>query len=259
MFRPKTVLLTSLFVLISSFLFDIQLRAQSREATNLIQKRFEISFGGGWGLYGMKNSNKHYIDEFAKDVGIFDDHNDNGPTIFGEIGYFVSPNVSANPGVTYLHGRIGKKSILEVTDYEDPNKIDSLPWEGSLTTTMTALHLRMKYHLPVENIDLFFSGGTAWGFGKCVLKSTLKLPEGSISEKYPYVAQGIGFLASTGASYNLNKTISVGAEVGYRHFATGDLKDKNGEIWVVEWAATPQKMNLDFSGPFILGSLSIRL
>lgn len=54
----------------------------------------------------MKNINKHYIDEFAKDVGIFDDHIDNGPNLFGEVGYFVWPNVSANLGVTYLHGSI---------------------------------------------------------------------------------------------------------------------------------------------------------
>lgn len=33
-------------------------------------------------------------------------HIDNGPNLFGEVGYFVWPNVSANLGVTYLHGSI---------------------------------------------------------------------------------------------------------------------------------------------------------
>lgn len=265
MFRPKAFLLACL-ILIGCFLFNTQLLyAQSKEATNPTHKRFHISFGGGWALYRMTDINKHYIDEFVKEVGFFADHIDNGPNFFGEVGYLVSPKVSANFGVIYLHGSSSMKGDVIITSYSyHGTEADTFFEETSLTTTLIAPELKIKYHFPIGKIDLFFGGGTAWCFGKYVGESTVKSQHGSTSWKSPLTAQGIGFLVSTGASYNLNKTISLGAEIGYRHFATGDLKekeDKNGEprkvgTYLMEIL---RKSNLDFSGPFILGSLSIGL
>jgi opacity protein-like surface antigen len=265
MVRFKVILYACLFVLIVSFLFDTGSYAQSREPTDPSTKRFEISFGGGWGLYRMTNINKHYIDELARFGGIFDGHIDNGPNLSVGVGYFISPKVSINLGVTYLRGAISNTEDFIVTGYDYQGGFaDTLLVEGSLTTTLVAPELEIKYHFPIEKMDLFFGGGTAWCFGRCVLESTVKSQEGSTLGESPYTAQGIGFLASTGASYNLNKTISFGAEIGYRYFATGDLKepeDKSGEEQKVGTYASEilHKTNLDFSGPFILGSLSIRL
>jgi opacity protein-like surface antigen len=265
MFKPKAVLLFCLFILIGSFLFETQPYAESRQATNPVQKKFQISFGGGWGLYSMREINKHYIDELAELGGTFVDHIDNGPNVFVEVGYFVSPKVSANLGVTYLRGTISNMENLIITGYDYRGEIvDTLLVEESLTTTLVAPELKIKYHFSIEKIDLYLSGGTAWCFGKCVLKSTLKQPEESVSGESPFTAQGIGFLVSTGASYSLNKTISLGVEVGYRYFATGDLKDKedkNAEPQKVGTYAMEilRKVNLDFSGPFLLGGLSIGL
>jgi long-subunit fatty acid transport protein len=260
MFRPKVILQTGLFILIGSFLCSAQSGAQSRELANPPQKRFEISFGGGWGLYRMTRFNNR-MDEVAGYVELIGghvdiDHIDNGSTIFGEVGYFVSPKVSVNLGVTYLRGAGSYKEnfIWTVDGYGDNSAVDTSLEEGSLTTTLVAPELKVKYHFPFEKTDLFLSGGVAWCFGKYVPKST--------SGNLHLTAQGLGFLASTGAWYNLNETISLGAEIGYRHFVTGDLKDKDkdGERKVGTMGSfTGYKTNLDFSGPFILGSLSIGL
>ena len=258
MFRPKVILQTVLFILIGSFLYSVQSDAQSKGVINPPQKRFEISFGGGWGLYRMTSINKHYIDE----VGIFDGHIDNGLNIFGEVGYFVSPNVSANIEVTYLHGANGKKENMFIANGYENQPADTFLEEGSLTTTLVAPELKIKYHFSIEKTDLFLSGGVAWCFGKCVLKSTIKTREQSSSGNSPFTAQGVGFLASTGGWYNLNETISLGAEIGYRHFATGDLKerDNNPDRKVgTAMSLTNYKVNLDFSGPFILGGLRLKL
>lgn len=260
MFRNKVILQISLFTLIAIFLFEAQLYAEGRELTNPAKKRFEISFGGGWGFYSMTKFNNR-MDEVAGYVEVIGghvdiDHIDNGPTIFGEVGYFVSPNVSVNVRVTYLRGAGSSKAnyTMTVFDYRDMASIDTFLEEGSVTTTLVAPELKVKYHFPFEKTDLFLGGGVAWCFGKCVLKST--------SGKSLFIAQGIGFLASTGAWYNLNKTISLGAEVGFRYFVTGDLKDKDkdGERKVPTMGSfTGYKTNLDFSGPFILGGLRLKL
>ena len=258
MFRPKVILQTALFILIGSFLYITQSDAQNVEVLNPPQKRFEISFGGGWALYRMTSINKHYIDEFAKEFEIFDDHIDNGPNLFGEVGYFVSTKVSLDFGVTYLQGDISKKGNLIRMD-EQGNVIDTSHGKTSLSTTLVAPELKIKYHFPKERIDLFISGGAAWCFGKSALKAKFNLPEGFVLEEYRFTAQGVGLLASTGVSYNLNKTISLGTEIGYRLFATSGLKDKNGKLWIVDATGKPHKMNLDFSGPFILVGLSLKL
>jgi len=262
MFRPKVILHTVLFILIGSFLYSAQSDAQSKEVINPPQKKFEISFGGGWGLYNMRDINKHYIDELAELGGISCGHINNGPNIFGEVGYFVSPNVSASLGITYLNGASGKGENMFIAYGYENQPADTFLEEGSLTTTLVAPELKVKYHFPFEKTDLFLSGGVAWCFGKCVLKSTLKAQGESVSGKSLFTAQGIGSLASTGAWYNLNKTISLGAEVGFRYFVTGDLKDKDkdGERKVgTTGSFTGYKTNLDFSGPFILGGLRLKL
>jgi hypothetical protein len=260
LFRAKVILQTVLFILIGSFLYSAQSNAQSKEVINPPQKRFEISFGSGWGFYSMTEFNNRmdevagYVETIGGRVDI--DHIDNGPTIFGEAGYFVSRNVSVNLGVTYLRGAGSSKVnyTMTVFDYRDMASVDTFLVKGSLTTTLVAPELKVKYHFPFEKTDLFLGGGVAWCFGKCVLKST--------SGKSLFTAQGVGFLSSTGAWYNLNKTISLGAEVGFRYFVTGDLKDKDkdGERKVPTMGSfTGYKTNLDFSGPFILGGLRLKL
>ncbi len=260
MFRPMRVLLACLFILIGGLLFCAQSCSQGPEETNPAQKRFQISFGGGWALYRMSDIGR-YIDEFS----VSDGHIDNGPNIFGEVGYFVSPKVSTNLGVTYLDGGISYKDTVILTSYSySGTEVDTFFDEGSLTTTLIAPELKIKYHFPIERIDLFFGGGTALCFGKYVRESTVRSQEGSTSWKSPFTAQGIGFLASMGASYHLNRTFSIGVEMGYRYFTTGDLKEKedeNDEPQKVGSYASEilRKSNLDFSGPFILGNLSIGL
>jgi hypothetical protein len=260
MHRLKTILKIYLLILIGGFWFVAPLHAQNMERINSSQKRFEISFGGGWGIYSMTKINKHYIDEFAKEVGIFDDHIDNGPNLFGEIGYFVSPKVSVSFGINYLRGGMNHKSYRVRTD-EQGNVLDSSPayTKTSLTTTLVAPELKIRYYSPFKKMDLFVSGGTTWCLGKSALKAKFNLPEGSVLEEHRFAAQGVGLLASTGASYKLNKTISLGTEMGYRLFATSGLKDKNGKAWIVDATGRPYRMNLDFSGPFILGGLRLKL
>jgi hypothetical protein len=262
MFRHKAILQACLFILIGGFLLGAESYAQSREVTNPPQKRFEISLGGGWALYRMTEFNNR-MDEvvgYVEMIGGHMDlgHIDNGLNAFGEVGYFVLPNVSVNLGVTYLRGAGSYRANYTMTmyDYRENAAVDTFLEEGSLTATLVAPELKIKYHLLAGRTDLFLGGGGAWCFGKCEGKSTFQ-ERGAWNIDTSYesptiTAQGIGFLTSVGGSYNLNKIVSLGIEIGYRHFATGDEEEKDKHMHL-------GSKELDFSGPFILGGLRLKL
>lgn len=263
MFKPKAVSLVYVLIFIGGLLSETEAYAEPGQATNTLQKRFEISFGGGWGLYRMTEINKHYIDDFAKGLGFFDDHIDNGLTIFGEVGYFLSPTVSVDVGLMHLQGEIEKEEPSYRND-EYGNVIGVCRWERSLKTRMMAPQLRVRYHLSEQKVDLFVGGGIAWCFGKASLASAYWPEWGEVeplppSEHWRFTARGLGLLAFVGASMVPTGRSSLGGEIGYRYLTTGDLKDKDGNVWKVGSGDTAHRMDLNFSGLYILGRFSLRL
>ena len=263
MFKPKAVSLVYVLVFIGSLLSETEAYAEPGQATNTLQKRFEISFGGGWGLYRMTEINKHYIDNFAKRLGFLDDRIDNGLTIFGGVGYFLSPTVSIDVGLMHLQGETAKEDPSYRND-EYGNVIAVYRWERYLKTRMMAPQLRVRYHLSEQKVGLFVGGGIAWCFGKATLASTQWPEWGEVeplppSEHWRFTARGLGLLAFAGASMVLTGGCSLGAEIGYRYLTTGDLKDKDGNAWKVGLGDTAHTINLDFSGLYILGRFSLRL
>ena len=116
--------------------------------------------------------------------------------------------------------------------------------------------------MAIKDISFSLTGGMALCLGESVLKgnSSDALGEYTI-EEYIFTAQGVGFSGSTCGSYDLNETISIGAEIGYRYFTTGYLRDKDGIVWQVESPDPdmPHKMDLDFNGPFIAVNLSFKM
>lgn len=259
MFSPKRKLSMWLFVLVCSLLFSGQLSAQIEQFPTSVGEKIRISIAPGWGLYSMNDLNKHYLDRFAKPTGIFEDNINGGPNIYGEVSYFVTPNISASFGINYLRGQLEKKS------WEDIDVVGqgTFParWERSLTTTALAPQVMVKYHFPLGDLDLFSGAGIAWCWGKAVLKSDQRIPDLSTSFKTEdrFTAQGAGLLGCVGMSHDLSDRYAIGTEIGYRHFVTGDLETEGGDPWVVEYTGTSHKMKLDFSGAFLLLTLSLKL
>lgn len=228
----------------------ILLNTVSNAQTVSSKRKLQITVGGGYGLFSMDKINKRYIDDFAKGFDILDEHINNGYDVSGDIGYFIRPNISGHLGITYLSGGINNKTTLMQTD-ELGSLIGTFPYEYSLKTTSFAPELKIKYHFFLNNnFDLFFGGGMALCFGKSILKGEGE--SSSIGEKHTFTARGIGYFAISGLKIEINKIYSIGFETGYRHFTTGELKNNDGEVWSQE-----MNLNLDFSGLFLLGTLSI--
>jgi len=258
-FPPKRTLSIWLLVFVCGLLVSGRLSAQIEQFSTPLGEKVRISLAPGWGLYSMNDLNKHYIDRFAKVAGIFEDNIDNGPTIYGEVSYVVTPNISASLGVNYLRGQLEEKSWENVV-VEGEGTL-AMRWERSLTTTALAPQLMVKYHFPLGDLDLFSGAGLAWCWGKSILKSDSRIPDLSTSfiTEDRFKAQGAGLLGCIGMSHDLSDKFAIGTEIGYRHFVTGDLETEGGTPWVVEYNGTSHKIKLDFSGAFLLVTLSLRL
>ena len=98
-------------------------------------------------------------------------------------------------------------------------------------------------------------------WGKTVVRSDTRIPDLGVSfvTEDRFTAQGTGFLGSIGMSHDLTDRFGIGTEIGYRHFPMGDLETEAGNPWVVEYGGTHHAMELDFSGAFLLVTLSLRL
>lgn len=221
--------------------------------------RLVISVAPGWGLYSMRDLNKYYIDDFAKEAGIFDDNIRSGPNLYGEISYFVTPSISAGFGLNYLRGRIEEKSWQTVR----VEGVGILPMrvENSLTTSAIAPQLVVRYHFAVKDLDLFSGAGVALCWGKASINTSTRIPDMSIllKEEDRFTAQGTGLLGCVGLSHDITDQYSIGAEIGYRHFPTGVLEREGGEPWAVEYSGTTHKIKQDFNGAYMLVSLSMKL
>lgn len=236
------------------------LHAQYTNEVNPALKKVNIRFSAGWGRYKMGNINDHYVSGFAKPLGLLQNDVTNGINLCGEAGWFITRNISTDLAVTYLRARTGKESKDPVCDpYGNP--IGHSTTKRSLTTSLIARELKVRYHLPRKKSDLFFGVGAVWCRGTAVLRSIMEErgDYDSASDESRYTAQGGGFLFSAGASHNFYRAMSFDTEIGYRHFVTGDLTDEYGEVWYARYLKSGPKMNLDFSGPFILTGLSLRL
>jgi hypothetical protein len=199
--------------------------------------------GAGWNLYSMSRINDYYIGEFARDMDLFYDKINNGPGLYAEFGFYLTPEISAGIGLAYLYGCT--------------KKVDG-DWKRSLTTTMYAPEIKIRYHFSKNHPGYFMGGGLAWCFGKAVLDSKNAPAPWMDSDHYEPDAQGFGLAIFTGYDWALNETFSIGTELGYRYYTTGDLEE-NGETWILEYSGSSHKMNLSFSGPFISANLSIKL
>ena len=169
---------------------------------------------------------------------------------FIEVGYYVLPNVSANIAVLY--------SSSVSTEHTSKYDVSSEPiCDHSLTTSLLSQYFKIKYYLPTKQMNWFLGGGIGRGSGKSVLIDEC---EGLSMNRHDYTAKGTGFLVSLGTSYYPNRMISISVESGYRYFVTDNLKDEDGNIWVVQgkdgWA---RMMNLNYSGIYWLWGLYFKL
>ncbi len=213
-----------------------------------------LDLGGGLSFYRMSRINDEYIEWISGAIGIFDEKIERGPALSGTIGYRIMPRVSLDIGLTFLRGISANDSQVEWQDlYGDAHYYD---FESELRTSLLATEIKAKYYFPFDGVELFAGGGIAWCHGKTIIDVGYENlgPEG-----YKFTSNGLGFVASLGGFWEIYRPVSFFYEAGYRFYRTGDLKDSNGKRWKLDVLEDAPVMNLDFSGYFFAGGISISL
>lgn len=216
--------------------------------------KVRLDLGAGVGSYNMSKINDEYIDWASGTIGIFDDEIERGPGFSGSIGYLISPRVSIDFGMTFLRGISDKDDRLELEDiYGDPFYMD---FKSELRTTLLATEVKARYFIPVDPVDIFVGGGIAWCYGKASLDLDYADED---SEAYTYTSHGLGLEASLGGYVEIYSPVSLFCEAGYRYYKTGNLKDSDGKKWKLDALDGEPVMDLDFSGFFFAGGISIAI
>lgn len=222
---------------------------------------FQFTFGSSFGASDQNDINDKYLDEYARPAGLFDDRVTNPFSLLGEIGYRLPPNHSIHIGLSYTNGKTSKGSRLLIID-EAQNVIGSMTDRKELRLSAIIPQVRMKYALPWASFTPFLSLGACYAYGEVSLSDRLTVDSSGAEvwrHEDDFTANGWGWLVTAGAARNIAGRISFGAEAGYRRLITGDLEDKTGNVWRFDGSDPAQAIRLDFSGWFLLGTISVDL
>ncbi|MBN2184197.1 MAG: outer membrane beta-barrel protein [Candidatus Krumholzibacteriota bacterium] len=252
MMKRRLAVLTSVVSIIAVMMPCVPYAVSAGET--LEQGSMRLDLGGGIGFYNMSNINDEYIDWVSGALGIFEDKIEAGPGFSGSVGYMVSPRISVDIGITFLKGISEGDGTIEGEDaFGDPFFMD---FDSELRTTLLATEVKSRYYIPVGAVDLFVGAGLAWCYGKAVIDIdfSAEMPDGDT-----YTAHGLGLAASLGGYWEVRRPFSIFCEAGYRHYKTGTLKDSDGEKWTMDILDGNPEIDLDFSGFFIVGGISIAI
>lgn len=218
------------------------------------QKRFRITLGGGWANYDMKPTGGSYpvSDGYFWPSGIWTKSRiSGGAGGFLEGGYSLWPKVTISAGVMHLLGST-EDSNYERSFLDDYNNREHPDVE--FRASMTSPFVELQYVFPIKPLEIFAAIGISYIFADAYHSHVAVdsvTPPSLPWEPKDFHSRGIGYLTGIGVSYGISRTIFVNSETGYRFLRTGDLQDDGGRTW--------QDMNLDFSGPYMMASLSFRL
>jgi len=221
----------------------------------------EMTVGAGWGFTDQSDINDKYIDELAKPAGLLDDNLSHRISFYGELGYVLPPRHVLCVGLSYMGGKSAKESSSPIVD-ENQNIIGSMTVSNELTTSAVILHVRVKYFLWRKSRRPFVGLGLAYAFGEAESTHETVVDSSGATlwrSNDDYTGRGWGWFVTLGTKRDLTGPLAVGVEGGYRRLLTADLKDEAGEVWRFDGSSPAQAIRLDFSGWFVMGTLSVEL
>ena len=197
----------------------------------------------------MKNINDIYLDEFAKHFDIFSDNMNSGPIFNLQIGYKIN-KFKFGIGINYYLASI--TNMLDIVDDE----ADDVNVQMTLTNSATVPEIVFDYSI-LQTKNIKFDIGSSALFGFC--KSLIKVEPDNFfqNEEYIYTSTGLGFKFFTVLSKRICNNFWLGIEAGYNSLITSDLKDDDGNKWIIDIVDNKTAMNLDFSGLYLSGKLFI--
>ena len=233
------------FIIISLILLSTaDAFAQFPNSQPRFKKTWVIQFGGSWDHFNMNSLNDHHVYLDYK-------HIKSGIGLSAEAGHFLSHRIFVSFGAIYLHNRIHGQ--VE-TDAYSPDII-----RYSFEPSLIAPYLNLRYYFSRMQADYYFGISQIVGFARYseTQESDNRMIVGL--GNYLFSAKGIGLGASFGGSKNVNKSLALGTEFGYRFMVTDNLKLRSARytsVFPVQIQSVFDDANLDFSGPYAAMTLS---
>ncbi|MFC2076142.1 hypothetical protein ACFLT7_03570 [candidate division KSB1 bacterium] len=254
--RTGIILRSAILTGLAGLLFSVvSVSAPAGDAGKII-----LGAGGGFGSYAMGTINRQYVDLVNSGPGFFDGRMENGPNYSGMIGFFLSDNVSVEVSVSYLGSRIEKSSEVIVTD-EFGSETGTSETYRQLASRLIAPELRLIRHWNVGPTELSLGAGLTRGFGWLNYRSEARVADASVPVvgEFNRIGAGLGWSATAGVSRSLLKYFSLELRAGYRRFVTEYLTNEDGVLWEVDLSGQPERIDLDFSGPYLVAILALKL
>jgi opacity protein-like surface antigen len=220
---------------------------------------FQVTFGAGWGQADQDDLNDKYIDDFARPAGLLDDRLSSRASFYGELAYSLPPKHQLLLGLSYTGGKTDNHRTELITD-ESQQVIGTMTASNELSVSAIIPHARFKYFISRGTWSPFVSLGAAYVFGKANLEQEVVVDSSQAtlwSQEDKYTGRGWGWLVTMGIQRNLAGPVSVGAEGGYRQIVTSDLEDDAGAVWRFDGARPAQAVRLDFSGWYLLATVTV--
>ncbi|MCK4372125.1 MAG: hypothetical protein KAW61_03215 [candidate division Zixibacteria bacterium] len=219
----------------------------------------QVTFGAGWGQADQDDLNDKYIDDFARPAGLLDDQLSNRASFYGELVYTLPPKHQLLLGLSYTGGNTDDHRTALITD-ELQQVVGTMTVSNELSVSAIIPHVRFKYFLSRGTWSPFVSLGAAYAFGKVNLEQEVVVDSSQTtlwSQEDEYTGRGFGWLVTMGVQRSLTGPVSLGAEGGYRQIVTSDLEDDAGAVWRFDGARPAQAVRLDFSGWYLLGTVTV--
>jgi|GEM_PF-5458124 len=225
-------------------------RGGKLEAEN-VEKRYGLVISGSWNSMNNEKLNEHYIATWTAGS----DKIKSGYGFSADLRYYVSSKISASGGVLYVNGSSTYGRII------DPVFGSYTVTEDYVKTRIIAPSFSVRYHIYLDRVDFSFGIGESLIFGKTSRHLTLDVIWGEfLTLENDYYSTGIGIQIFGGLRYKLNNFASYIMEIGYRHFRTGDLIEKETDAALrYSLGRSGEPINLDYSGPYISAGLMFKL
>ncbi len=204
-------------------------------------RSYRVVIGLGGGRYNLGDINKYYIEEFGRTVGLLKDNLHLGLDLHLGLEKYLSATYSLDIGISFLYAR--STSV----------PTNSWPWDhrkSSLVTLLVGPEVNLKHSWPVHRHHLFLSGGLGGYYGEVILGAS---ESPSVSDQ-DYFARsfGLGVQLSSGMILRLTSSLSLGPELGYRLYRSGDLQNDGDDVRSLNGIRFDRTPRLDFSGPFLI-------
>jgi hypothetical protein len=252
-------------ILLNIVIISIVLILTTATSKAEIKSRFNISLGGGYGYFNMRNLNDKYV--FTPIFGMPDDgirvsfNIPDGYMILGELTMKVRKSFYLGMGLNYLRGNDSENIV---STFMDDYRSRKRGYECYFSASALIMYINGRYYLPVS-WDNFYIG---MNIGKCFGRVDISwrsitacYGRKSTTDGY-FGAEGLALYWLIGKSFHVNAGLFsyLDLVIGYRYIKTDNMRYSLQNDRAYQENFTMRALSnyyLDFSGIYFAAGVTL--